>query len=348
MTLEEVKNIYPPYVGKTGNRFKDLTGLHIGSATFLYRTSYNPDNKKKINWVCLCDCGNFFTTYKSYSDCYSNGKEKQISCGCIKKYKDLVGEKFDKLTVLKKISKEELIKLKEIEGNKHFEGANRAHWLCQCDCGEERIVSTYNLITKNIKSCTKCAKKEADKKNTINMTNWKMKEHGVEDSLITVIERVEIPSHISTNGVYWKCLCECGNIFISKGSRIRRGEVKSCGCLTASIGEKKIEKILKDNQINFEKEKKFSDCKSEKNKYLRYDFYLPGYNLLIEYDGVQHYIDKKWDNLEEMQQRDNIKTSYALKNGYSLVRIPYTELNNIDLEMILGDKFLVKEEENEI
>lgn len=70
----------------------------------------------------------------------------------------------------------------------------------------------------------------------IDMTGWIMAEHGVPDSKITVLRRVE--DYISPKGYHttqWECQCNCGNIFISSASRIKSGETKSCGCLQKEI-----------------------------------------------------------------------------------------------------------------
>ena len=69
----------------------------------------------------------------------------------------------------------------------------------------------------------------------IDMTGWVMKEHGVLDSRLTVIE--EDKEYITKTGnkpkePYWKCLCDCGKICSVRGSSIRRGAIKSCGCLS--------------------------------------------------------------------------------------------------------------------
>ena len=61
----------------------------------------------------------------------------------------------------------------------------------------------------------------------IDMTNWVMKEHGVPDSKWTVLHRDENnPSH----NAYWICQCECGNICSIRGTALRTGSSKSCGC----------------------------------------------------------------------------------------------------------------------
>lgn len=63
----------------------------------------------------------------------------------------------------------------------------------------------------------------------IDMTGWVMREHGVPDSRITVIQRAD---HKYKDGhIPWVCKCDCGNTFESLGNHIRKGGVKSCGCL---------------------------------------------------------------------------------------------------------------------
>lgn len=65
------------------------------------------------------------------------------------------------------------------------------------------------------------------------ITGWKMWEHGVSDSKLTVVEQVE--DYIDTNGRHrdqWLCQCSCGSHpFISRGDGIKDGNVKSCGCM---------------------------------------------------------------------------------------------------------------------
>ena len=109
----------------------------------------------------------------------------------------------------------------------------------------------------------------------------------------------------------------------------------SCGCLKTSFGEAKIEEILKNNNIFFEKEKKFKDFKSEKNYYFRFDFYINNY-YLIEFDGIQHFEEGHWgETLETIQKRDEIKNQYCRINNIPLIRIPYTIVNDIKLEDLL-------------
>ena len=66
----------------------------------------------------------------------------------------------------------------------------------------------------------------------IDMTGWVMKEHGVPDSRITVIERDQ---NKKSNNVYWICQCECGKIFSANGAKLRNGWTRSCGCLQKEV-----------------------------------------------------------------------------------------------------------------
>lgn len=98
-----------------------------------------------------------------------------------------------------------------------------------------------------------------------------------------------------------------------------------------SVGEKLIEYWLNKNSIKYEKQKTYNGCKNRKK--LRYDFYLPNKNILIEYDGRQHFEPVKSFGgdigFENQKINDKIKTEYAKDNGIKLLRIPYTERKNL-------------------
>ena len=99
-----------------------------------------------------------------------------------------------------------------------------------------------------------------------------------------------------------------------------------------SYGEKTIERYLVDNNILYEREKQFKDCKDK--QVLPFDFYLPDYNLCIEYDGEQHFKEVKWfggkEGFEKRVKHDNMKNKYCEDNSINLLRIPYTEFENIE------------------
>lgn len=195
----------------------------------------------------------------------------------------------------------------------------QAYWLCQCECGNKTIVSGQYLRNGKVKSCG-CYSQTIGKNNFIDIT-------GKRFGKLTVIKfKYFNNNHHSV----WECKCDCGNIVTVAKPNLTSGSTTSCGCLKSSSGEYVIEKFLKDHNIQFIKEFTFKDLKSDKNYPLRFDFYLPDFNLLIEYDGIQHFKKISFFNSENTQSHDEIKNNFALKNNLPLLRIPYTKFNNIE------------------
>ena len=102
--------------------------------------------------------------------------------------------------------------------------------------------------------------------------------------------------------------------------------------------------ILKQEKIQFQREKNFSDLK---HGLFRFDFYIPnlhGAPAIVEVDGEQHFkpIYGRQSFLKG-QEHDRRKNSKCLANGFLLYRIPYWEIKNINSSSdIFIDKFLVK------
>ena len=94
----------------------------------------------------------------------------------------------------------------------------------------------------------------------------------------------------------------------------------------------KIWAILKKHFPLVQRERKFPDLRSPKNRPLKYDFCIPSKSLLLAADGPQHryaaegapkfgYWEK--DMLENLRICDELKNEYAAANSYILVRVPY-------------------------
>lgn len=126
-----------------------------------------------------------------------------------------------------------------------------------------------------------------------------------------------------------KCL-KCGATFYLRADHIRRG-IGHSGC-NKSLGEERTETYLKNNGYNYICQYRFDDC-VRKERSMPFDFYLPDLNIAIEYDGIQHYKPVMTfggeEAFAELKLNDNFKTEYCQKNNIKLIRIPYTEYNNI-------------------
>ena len=145
-----------------------------------------------------------------------------------------------------------------------------------------------------------------------------------------------LPYTNKENRTIWHCKCDCGGEKDVVGKLLIDGHVHSCGC-SNSKGEVAIRNILKNKNITYEEQKSFDDCvNSETNAKLKFDFYLPLYNAIIEYDGIQHFKVFGWNTenlLRQNQYRDNVKNQYCIDHEISLYRISYLEYDNIDNRM---------------
>lgn len=139
----------------------------------------------------------------------------------------------------------------------------------------------------------------------------------------------------------WHCRCDCGNYTKVSRSNLVSRHTTSCGCISGSIGEENIAKLLRENNLAFEREKVFTDLTGR-----RFDFYIPSLNRIIEFDGRQHFKSCSWfqgeSDFEAAKLRDLQKNNYCFSNGIDLVRIPYTERDTLTLDLLLGDKYLMK------
>jgi len=140
---------------------------------------------------------------------------------------------------------------------------------------------------------------------------------------------------------------ECGHEWLSHWNHI--GCNKGCPMCNFSKGEIKVKNFLELNKIKYEFEYKFLDCANILP--LSFDFYLPLFNVLIEFQGKQHYepvcfdgtdLEKAQLNFEYGQKNDCIKKDYCEENNILLIEIPYWEFKNI--ESILTEKLGLRKE----
>ncbi len=122
----------------------------------------------------------------------------------------------------------------------------------------------------------------------------------------------------SNKKIYPKCP-HCGRIS-EKEIKINRLYTKngfSCHCSDGiSYPEKFVSQFL--NQLNIPYISQASkNTFSWLNLNIRYDFYVPSKNLIIEVNGLQHYAYNNWTgkSLKQEQENDNLKKQLALSNG---------------------------------
>lgn len=253
---------------------------------------------------------------------------------CDKKSRiDLTGQIFHRLTVLGR-------------GPDYISpsGKRSAQWWCICSCPEHKIilVRSNNLKSGNTKSCG-CWKSEQSRKHIMEVGHSMA--HDISNQVFGELTALEPTNGRRNNSVIWKCRCSCGKIHYVSLHDLNNHRIESCGHTYESKGIRKIKKILNENNIPYTTEKCFSTCKfPDSNASARFDFYIND-SFLLEYDGEQHYYEQDLnffkDSLLQRQQHDLYKNQWCKENNISLKRIPYWELNNITLETIMGDKYLI-------
>lgn len=221
-----------------------------------------------------------------------------------------------------------------------YQGA-RAHIKCKCKiCGNIWDGTPTNLL-KGI-GCPQCAL----------FTRWKNRRPTTEqytqkvakiNPLVNVIGRyidVETP-------IMHQCK-ECGY----KWMVTPRNALKyRCGCpqCTYPHGEQQVIGFLNKLNISYELRKTYNDLVGVKGGLLSYDFYLPDYNCLIEFQGEQHsrpvnlFGGQKQFKIQ--QEHDHRKREYAKKHGIKLLEIWYYDYdrieeilkNNLNLETVETD-----------
>lgn len=129
--------------------------------------------------------------------------------------------------------------------------------------------------------------------------------------------------------------CSEGHIFYITYNKFQQG--RRCPVCTKWKGEREIIRIFEKYNITYEYQKKYEGLyginKNKKTSLLSYDFYLPNYNLLIEYQGEYHDGTARNQTEEQFkiqQEYDKRKREYAENNDIKLLEIWYWDFNNIE------------------
>jgi len=221
-----------------------------------------------------------------------------------------------------------------------FSSHSKVWWLCK-NCGEKWKTSIDHRTRVN-SGCPYCSPygHNVGKTNSLEYLfpelarEWNYNEN---HSLL--------PSQVrpgSKRKVFWTCT-KCGCVWKAPINN-RVHQISGCQKCNYSCGELKIDTLLMNAGISYFPQWKFGDCKYINE--LSYDFYLPDFNAVIEYDGKYHHEVKYYNNrtkeecekeFELIKIRDAVKDKYCQEKGINLIRIPYWEYDNI--ENIIKEKF---------
>lgn len=290
-----------------------MTKINIGDIFGDYKVLSRNYDKKAAAAYWDCECIRCQTKKILRSD----SLKRKPSCNC---KETLINQVFNCYKVIEKTNQRSTDKC--------------VIYKCQCIyCGKIDFIAS-NVLRSNRKVCS-CSRKTT----LINM-------EGQHFGFLKVLYRDNSPEHIGhENDSYWICQCEnCGSVKSIRGISLRNGTTISCGCIK-SKGEIKIAQLLTENNIPFQREYTFKDCKGKYKNAFRFDFAIFNQNgqlsHLVEYDGIQHFQSKDiapgWNTKEHLlktKERDQIKNNYCKEHNIKLIRIKYDE--EITLNKIMG------------
>ncbi len=311
----------------TGEKFGKLT---VGESFY--------KRNKVIYYHCTCECGKSVDVRRydlldgSRQDCGSCEKRRKPG-----RMKDISGTRVGSLTVIERDPKIHITS----GGNEVY------YWICRCDCGNMVSISSNQIRRNNSTLSCGClqAKKQGISRDEY-VQKMKSRENtgllkdlsGQKFGKLTALYRDTETEH-KRHKTHWVCQCECGNTTIVAQSNLTNGHTCSCGCID-STGEMYVKKYLTKLGVSYKPEHGFAGC-VDKHR-LPFDFVI--YNNqnnvigIIEYDGLQHFqpvrfngmtTEKSLDSFKTGQKHDKMKNDFCKSNNIPLLRIKYTEINNI-------------------
>lgn len=256
---------------------------------------------------------------------------------------DWIGQRFaNGWEIIRKISKEEEKELGMGTHNAHFECYN--HNCGITTCIEKTTLNGYLKSPRDVLyNCRRCnpetckykdkVRKQVGRDSVVADYSKKVKV-GQVYGLFEVLEikpSTEFGEHQSRGIV--KCRL-CGKTRECLFHHLTNKNV-ACECFgNQSTGERLVSEWLKEHNIKYKFQLIYDDLKDV--NVLRYDFGIYGDNnkiiKIVEFDGEQHFQEPgSFYNPDGLvQKHDKMKNEYAAKHNIPLLRIPYTEVLNMD------------------
>ena len=229
-----------------------------------------------------------------------------------------------------RLSDDEIIRVVEEKGfeyvGKHYERKSQSsssrvqvHCICKKHRDKGVQIITFENLKKNKRGCVYCC-------------GYGRTKESLQEEFDYIGADLDIINFNAYSDITVKCR-KCGNIWDTAGVNIISGH--GCPHCCKSRYEKTVEAILVDNDVKYEDQYKYDECRDILP--LPFDFYLIDYNTLIEVDGQGHYMPINYNgasdedalkSFQKIKEHDNIKTEFCKINGINLIRIPYFVLDD--------------------
>jgi predicted Zn-ribbon and HTH transcriptional regulator len=204
---------------------------------------------------------------------------------------------------------------------------------CECGiCGHKWQVKAVNVVSGS--GCPNCA--------LIKNRKARLSSDDIDRRLIgTKIERIGNYTRMR-DPMHCKCKI-CGyEWYPTPTTIINQG--KGCPMCSSMKNERQVATILTKNGIDYKHHKKLNDL-IDIDRLLTVDFYLPKFNVIIEYNGHQHYQLVYWPGMnketaqicfDKQKKRDRLVRKLCKKLGISLISIDGRTYRNNKLEPFMN------------
>ena len=194
---------------------------------------------------------------------------------------------------------------------------------CRClVCGTEWETRAGQLTSaQRLRGCPTCGKIIACNKRRYSLEYFK-------EMMAVTNPHIEVVGEYNNSHSFIQCRCRIHNVEFYSYPCNLLNHMSNCPMCGGGIGvnERRVGRVLEELKIDYIAQYTFPDCK--RHRALQFDYFLPKYNILIEYDGEQHFHPVKIFGGEakfmDQKERDDIKNQYCRENNIPLIRVPYT------------------------
>jgi hypothetical protein len=200
----------------------------------------------------------------------------------------------------------------------YLPGDGKMHWKCNA-CDKEWF-ATFHAV-KYGTWCGICPRKKRDAKRRYTID--KVREIGVENG-----GKLLSDTYVNCEGkLEWEC--KERHVFIMSYNHVQRGSWCSI-CRCEKLPERTIRLYLERNNVEYIREWKMPNTR------MRFDFFIPHLNLVIEFDGKGHFMQCYGEptnyerSLKRILERDEAKDKYCEDNRLSMFRCCYIDMPTIE------------------
>ena len=219
-----------------------------------------------------------------------------------------------------------------------YDGNKKKIEILHKECNESFLIGAGSFLRKGGSGCPLCGNKEKWLKSRKTPEEYRKEFYEIANGEYELLSEY-VHSHEKVRVRHLKC----NNTYMIIPSKFTYGGRRCMFCSSrTSKPERTICNKLDEIGIEYIHQKRFDDLRGKKRRQLSYDFYIPSLNMLLEYNGEQHYMPVRFDGMTEEKAKDKFiqqiekdkqKEEYAKSHNYNFVIIKY-DVESIEDELV--------------